>query len=59
MENLKKLFEELDKPWPKSKEKLIATKDENGVVHITTESGTPRMMMPKSVYNELLKYKPA
>lgn len=59
MENLKKLFEELNKPWPKSTEKLIATEDENGVVHITTENGSPRMMMTRYDYDELIKYKPA
>lgn len=59
MNNIKiqSLAEEIDS-WPliRSGEKLVAFLDENGIVHLETRKGQPRMMMTKKDYNDLLEY---
>ena len=55
--DLRALFEFIDKPLPfKHEEGDYCEEDENGVVFFRRKNGAMVLMMPRSVYDELVKW---
>ena len=64
-EDLRKAFEELDRiplkvgPGGKGIARLVDENHPEGPVEICDSKGNPYMLMPRDVYDQIMKHKPA